>query len=78
MIDKPKHLTYAELLAWAEREPIVKAIIEARGGPIKRFHLPIAVLPDKRKDCCCTPETCICAPKKRLRKSKGSGKVKRK
>lgn len=41
----------------------------------KLVRLPIAVLPDKRKDCCCTPETCICAPKKKVDKPRKRDKV---
>jgi len=40
----------------------------------KVVRLKLAILPDKRVKCCCTPETCIC--KKPVDKPSGSGKVK--
>ncbi len=39
-----------------------------------KLRLPLAVLPNKRVACCCTPETCIC--KKPVDKKKGSDKLK--
>lgn len=38
-----------------------------------RVRLPLAVLPNKRVACCCTPTTCTC--KKPVDKKRGSGKV---
>lgn len=35
----------------------------------KIVRLPIALLPNKKK-CCCTPETCTCAPKVKANKEK--------